>query len=233
MTENNSEVLRDPSVQLVEVLEIVEVTVVETVTVTKAEMIEEDPVLRDFENWVNQLANRKPEGCFFILNEALYPYFWGGFSGQEVGIPEAWDCICVSWLNNIYKTVIPLQKLMPFILKGYVKEGVIYMGNDCPYYVQEILFCFGLPEDTEVRIDPTLAINLNIPGEVAYVLRSMVKDCPYFETLPKRIQFRRKDYGSEGERKAAANQVIQQTQKLVTEKMKRARLGSLPKLAMA
>jgi hypothetical protein len=191
-----------------------------------------DPI-EEFQNWVNSLSDRKPsaEGCFFILNETVYPYFWNNyFFPTEVPLEEAWTTICDGWLNGIYKTVLPIQKLFPFILRGYVKDGVIFMGHDCPYYAPEIQFCFNLPKDTVIRVDKSMSIELNIPNELIYVLKSMLKDCPYFERLPKRIQFHRRDYGLDKERAAAGRSLITQSYQVYNAKIKRARLGSLPKL---
>lgn len=178
-----------------------------------------------YQSWIEKIKQHQghPVGCFFIFNETVQPYFWDDMFHPIVSLEDAWKSICEGWLNKVYSyNLIPL---FPYVVKGVVDSKEVRLGNDCPFYLDDIKFNFDLASSDYV-LDPTLSVDLNIPNDLAVMMRITHKESPYFERLPSRIQFRKKDYGSKLERSAALGRLGEKSQGIVKAK----RFGSLPSL---
>ena len=177
-----------------------------------------------YQEWLENLSQpRQAVGCFFIFSETVQPYFWDSTYYPKVTLSEAWKVLCKGWLNKVYK--FDLVPLYPYVLKGIVEPGKILLGNDCPFYLDDICFNFSLPF-SNYEVDPSLAVDVNIPEELALILRLSHKNCPYFERLPAKLQFRKKDYGDLVERSAVKINLIEKSKQIIKVK----RFGSLPNL---
>lgn len=177
-----------------------------------------------YHEWLDYISKpRKTLGCFFIFGDSLQPYFWGTPYSVRVPLEDAWASICREWLNKVYKQ--DLTALYPYVVKGVVEEEKVLLGNDCPFYTNEILFNFKM-ESLYYEIDPSLSVSLDIPQEIASLLMRIQRECPYFEKLSSRVQFHRKDYGPKGERDLALTQIVEKAQAMAKAK----RFGSLPSL---
>jgi hypothetical protein len=174
-----------------------------------------------YEEWVNHLSRKGHSlGCFFIFGETLYPYFWGSPYSPRISLQEAWNVLCKEWFTSVYNQDLTL--LYPYVLKGVVEPNNIILGNDCPFYLDEIKFNFNL-NFSNYEVNPSLAIQSNIPLPLAVLMRLALSSCPYFEGLPSKIQFHKKDHGANPlERNLALNHLI--------NKAKAKRFGSLPNL---
>jgi hypothetical protein len=184
-------------------------------------MEQEEEDLLIYEEWVNHLLRRGHSlGCFFLFGETLYPYFWETPYSPRVSLTDAWDVLCRNWLFTVYNQDLTL--LYPYILKGVVEPNKIILGNDCPFYLDEIKFNFNL-NFTDYEVNPNLAIQPNISPALAVLMRLALSSCPYFESLPTKIQFHKKDHGANDlEKHEALNHLI--------NKAKAKRFGSLPNL---
>ena len=132
--------------------------------------------------------------------------------------------LCEGWLNKAYK--LNLTPLYPHVIKGIVEPDKIRLGNDCPFYIDDIKFNFNLDLPVDCEIDPTLGVDLNIPPELALLFRLAHKESPYYERLPAKIKFRKKDYGSPSERHTALHELVDHSVGITKVK----RFGSLPSL---
>lgn len=180
--------------------------------------------IQQYLDWIEgQKQPRQPVGCFFIFGETVQPYFWDNFYYPQVSLLEAWMTLCEGWLNKAYK--FNLTPLYPHVIKGVVEPGKIRLGNDCPFYIDDIKYNFGL-NFSEYEVDPTLGVDLNIPTELAVLLRMAHRESPYFERLPAKVRFHKKDYGSKTERTAALHEVVDRAASISKVK----RFGCLPSL---
>ena len=126
--------------------------------------------IQQYLDWIeNQKQSRQTVGCFFIFGETVQPYFWDNLYYQPVSLLEAWMTLCEGWLNKAYK--LNLTPLYPHVIKGIVEPDKIRMGNDCPFYIDDIKFNFNLDLPVDCEIDPTLGVDLNIPPELALLFR--------------------------------------------------------------
>jgi hypothetical protein len=180
--------------------------------------------IQQYLDWISsQKQPRQAVGCFFIFGETVQPYFWNNLYYQPVPLLEAWKILCEGWLNKAYK--LNLIPLYPYVIKGIVEPGKIRLGNDCPFYLDDIKFNFNL-DQVDCEIDPTLGVDLDIPPELAILFRQAHKESPYYEHLPAKIRFHKKDYGSPTERRAALHTLVERAVGITKVK----RFGSLPSL---
>jgi hypothetical protein len=181
--------------------------------------------IQQYLDWISsQKHPRQAAGCFFIFGETVQPYFWDNFYYPQVSLLEAWMTLCEGWLNKAYG--MNLTPLYPHVIKGVVESGKILLGNDCPFYLDDIRFNFSLDPSVDYEIDSGLSVDLNIPPELAILLRLAHKESPYYERLPAKIRFHKKDYGSPTERSAALHTLVERAVGITKVK----RFGSLPSL---
>lgn len=186
-------------------------------------MSELDNVAQQFLDALQE--KRNASGYFFVINEALHPVYFNEHFQPEHTIELAWDLLCDTWLNNVYK--IKLNKLMTFIVRGQVKNGVVLWGHNCDYYKSLIESMFKFQEAPEYLIDPSFKLNTIVPADAKKNLKRLYSMIDYFELLPWQVQFYLSRQSAPMEATLANRQIFAKSAATLKA---RKRLGSMPSL---
>lgn len=181
--------------------------------------------------FVERLNSKKlATGYFFVINEVVYPFYYDEFL-QECSIEEAWDLICTSWLNGLFKK--KLQSLLPYLIRGEVKaEGIIVAGNNIDFHLDEIKFLFKFDKSgVEAFLEQESRYRLSdaITPEALTLLRYVYQHVPYLDSLPWTVRLHLRDRTSQVESNSIFGGMVKFAQ--ASRKGKKTRLGAAPGVA--
>ena len=135
---------------------------------------------------VDCLTNKKgSSGYFFIINEVVHPMYLGIYD-EGYSIETAWEVLCNSFLNLVYKT--DMKSCLKHVIRGKVEDNRVFTGNPAPYYDEQLKFCFKLPKIEIVPCDDYEVVT-SLSEKDKPKVEKLYKNFDYFSSLPWTVRF--------------------------------------------
>lgn len=163
-------------------------------------------------------SKRQATGYFFIINEVVYPVYTSlEFTCTML---EAWNLLCDSWLNDLYKKSI--NPVLPYILRGEViEDSKLKVGHNLDYYLPELAQVFKVLEFSEVEFEKLYELE-EIPLKHKSLVKLVYKYVTYLDSLPWTIKLHLLKGTEETESNKILSNIVKQSQLILKAK----RLGS-------
>jgi hypothetical protein len=147
----------------------------------------------NIEKVIEDIMTKKDSmGYFFIINEVVHPMYLGPYD-EPYSIEVAWEVLCSSFLNAIYKT--DLKDCMKYVIRGKIEDQMIVTGNPAPYYLDQIKFCFKLRDPKTITNDEYAVVN-SINEKDRAKVEKLYQNFDYFSSLPWTVKFELNKYNT-------------------------------------